>query len=97
MTATVVKTPTEIKSVDIDWSDSLDTGEVITTSTWQSSDPALTVNSPAASKTDTGTKVWLGGGTPETIPTVTNTVVTSNNGRTLQQSFQCSVGSYNLM
>lgn len=69
------KDPSEVKDYTIDWSDDLDTGEIIDTSTFTVSS-GLTKDS--SSKTDTTTTVWVSGGTAGVEYLAVNTIVTSS-------------------
>lgn len=98
MTATVTKTVAELKLFEIDWSAQLATGETINTSTWSTDkDGALLYSSPAPTIVGSKTRVWLSAGTVGQFYVVTNTIVTSNSGRTLQQSFLCQIVAANLL
>ena len=97
MPVTMQKTQAEIKSYSVDYSDLLAAGETISTSAWvRDKDLVLTVNSPAATKTNTTTTVWLASGTTGETYTVTNTITTSG-GKTLQQSFLVNIAPTNLL
>lgn len=69
-----VKDPNAVKPYGVTWSDWLESGETISTSTWIA-DTGITVDS--SSKTDTVTTVWLSGGTDGQNYRVTNRIVTS--------------------
>lgn len=77
------KDPDEKKDYSFDWSAELDkTGDTISTSTWVITGSGLTASSsPAASKDDKTTTVWLESGTAGTDYVITNRIVTTQ-GRT---------------
>lgn len=86
--ATYTKDPDAKLDYGWDWSDYLADGEVIDTSTWSIA-PTGTLaaaSSPAPSKTDTTTTVWLEGGTAGAVYEVTNHVTTTG-GRTDDRTF----------
>lgn len=59
-----------------DWSDWLQDGETISTSTWTVPSGLTEVSD---SNDATGTKVWISGGTDREIYTITNKIVTTDN------------------
>ena len=71
----------------VDWSDWLDTGETISTSTYT---VTAGITKDSDSNTTTASTVWLSGGTDGTSYTITNEVVTSDS-RTDQRSFTVKV------
>ena len=68
-----LKDPDADLDYGVDWSDWLQSGEVISTSSWTV--PAgITTHDEA--KTDTGTTIWASGGTVKTSYDLTNKIVT---------------------
>lgn len=84
-----VKDPGEKKDYGYDWSAHLGDVDTISTSTWVVQ-TGLTQTTPAPSKTDTTTTIWLSGGTAGTEYRVTNHVVTAQ-GREFERSFYVNV------
>ena len=86
------KDPNEVLDYDIDWSQRLDSGDTISTSSWSvvSPDAALVIDSNTHS--GTATKVWLSGGTvlEQGAYLVRNRIVTAN-GRTMDQSVKLRI------
>jgi hypothetical protein len=81
------KDPDEVLDFQVDWSERLDDGDVISTSTFTV--PAgLTLNS--SSKTDTTTTAWLQGGTLNSNYDVLNRIVTTG-GRTMDQTIRLRI------
>lgn len=73
-----VKDPEAVLDYHSDWTAWLD-GDVITASTW-TADPGITIETDpphAATHDDTTTTVWLSGGTPGTVYSVTNHITTA--------------------
>lgn len=84
---TYIKDPQSVLDYGFDWSDWLDTDDVVSTSTWTV--PAgITEDSDA--KTDTTTTIWLSGGTVGSKYRITNRIVTDD-GRTEDRSFYVKV------
>jgi hypothetical protein len=70
-----IKDPNAVLDYGFDWSDWLQAGEVITSSTWINPD-SITINSNAyLSET---TVVWVSGGTAGKSYRLTNRIVTNN-------------------
>lgn len=81
------KDPSAVLDYGFDWSEWLDAGENITTSTWTSS-VGITIDSSSHSLTSS--TVWLSGGTSSQVYEVTNEIIT-NAGRTDQRSLNIRV------
>lgn len=81
--STFVKDPEAVLDYQVDWTNWLQTGETISTSTWTV--PSPLTQPTLASNTTTKATVWLGGGTDGATYRVTNRVVT-NGGRTNDRS-----------
>ena len=100
MAQSAIKTPIEVKDYTIDWQPTsctppLAQGETIASSVWDTDGAIdILINSPAPTQTDTTTTVWISGGTANNIYTITNTITTSQ-GRTFQDSFNCYVNHFN--
>jgi hypothetical protein len=73
--ADFIKDPNAVLDYGFDWSDWLQAGEIISTSTWLNPD-SITINSNA--KLDKSTVVWVSGGTPGKSYRLTNRIVTNN-------------------
>ena len=84
---TFIKDPQSALDYGFDWSDWLDTGDTVSTSTWKV--PAGITNH-SESRTTTTTTVWLSGGTVGATYKITNRVVTVD-GRTVDRSFYVKV------
>jgi len=89
---TYIKDPQSVLDYGFDWSDWLDTGDTVSTSTWTvpADSPGITEDSD--SKTDTTTTIWLSGGIVGVKYKITNHVVTAD-GRTVERSFYVKVES----
>lgn len=87
MATTFTKDPDATLDYTVDWSDWLDTGETISSSSF--SVPSG-ITKASESNTTTSATVWLSGGTKWTTYTVTNEVTTTA-GRTDQRSFDVRV------
>lgn len=70
-----IKDPSAVLDYTVDWSQWLDTGDTITTSTWVIAPTGLTQQSAAS--TPTAATVWLSGGTLGITYTVTNRITTA--------------------
>lgn len=86
------KDPNEVLDYVLDWSDRLDTGDTISTSTWSivTSSPALVIDSE--SETTTTATVWLSAGTVDVDYELLNRVVTAA-GRTMDQTVFIRIAS----
>lgn len=71
-----------------DWTDWMDTGEQIATSTFTVTPPGITIDSDENSLYSA--TVWLSGGTEGQVYSVTNTI-TTNQGRTDERSITIRV------
>lgn len=78
-----VKDPSAKKDYTLDWSDWLESGDEISTSTW-TVPTGITKNSD--SKTEDTTTIWLSGGTAGSYYLCTNHIVTTPGGREEEQS-----------
>ena len=87
------KTPTEVQTREFNWAPTLGS-DTIVSSTWLTSDPALTITS--STNTTTATYVWVGGGVVGGTYVVTNRIVTAS-GATLEDSFPVYVETYNFV
>jgi len=86
-----VHDPNSVLDYTIDWTDWLAASETISASTWAV--PAgITQTTPAPSFTNTGTTIWLTGGTLLTSYSVTNHI-TTNQGRQQDQTITLAVRS----
>lgn len=74
-TSLVRKVPNAVLDYGFDWSQWLQTGESIVTSSWVSSDPAITIDSNYITN-GTVTVVWLSGGVASKKYFLTNTITT---------------------
>lgn len=81
------KDPDAVLDYGFDWSDWLQTGEVISASTW-TVDTGITEDSDEMSTSIT--KIWLSGGTVGETYTISNKIVTDQN-RTDERSFEIFV------
>lgn len=84
------KDPAELKDYGFDWSEHLDAGDTVASSTWTVPTGLVEPAEPATAPTTTITTVWLSGGTAGTEYRVTNHVVTAQ-GRELERSFYVNV------
>ena len=73
--ADFIKDPNAVLDYGFDWSDWLQSGETIVTSTWINPD-GITINS--SSSLTESTVAWISGGTAGKTYRLTNRVVTSN-------------------
>lgn len=73
--ADFIKDPNAVLDYGFDWSDWLQSGETITSSTWINPD-SITVNS--SSNLPESTVIWVSGGTAGKTYRLTNRVVTNN-------------------
>lgn len=73
--ADFIKDPNAVLDYGFDWSDWLQSGETIVTSTWINPD-GITINS--SSSLSESTVAWISGGTAGKTYRLTNRVVTSN-------------------
>lgn len=80
---TFEKSPASVLDYSFDWSEWLQAGQIIETSSW-SSDTGLTIDSDA--KTTTKATAFISGGVEGNSYFVSNTVVT-NDGLTAKRSF----------
>ena len=73
--------PDEILDFQIDWTDKLEDGEVITDSAWEIAEGDVEIetvsHAPGYSHSDEITTVWLTGGTVDTTCLVRNHITTS--------------------
>lgn len=85
------KDPNEVLDYDIDWTDRLEAGETISTSTFTVVEGTVVIDSDS----DTGgvTTVWLSGGTEGEVCVILNRIVTSA-GRTYDQSIKLRIRSH---
>lgn len=81
------KDPASVLDYGIDWSDWLDSGETISTSTWT---VPVGITKDSESNGDTSTLVWLSGGTAGTTYELANKIVTSD-GRTVERTIEIIV------
>ena len=93
---TYIKDPQSVLDYGFGWSDWLDTGDTVSTSTWtvptDASSPAVGITEDSESETDTTTTIWLSKGVVGVKYKITNHVVTAN-GRTVERSFYVKVES----
>lgn len=92
------KTPAEVDYVELDYQSSL-ANDVIETSSWQTTDPAMTVDMPPPSFDALVTRAWLASGTLNSCSTpayVTNTAQTVA-GRLLQNAIKIIVRPFNFI
>lgn len=84
------KDPNEVLDYDIDWTDRLEDGETISSSTFTVSSGDVEIDSD----TDAAgvTTVWLSGGTDNTTCVILNRITTSE-GRTYDQSVKLRIRS----
>jgi len=80
---TYIKDPQSVLDYGFDWSDWLDTGDTVSTSTWN---VPTGITEDSDSNTGTTTTVWLSGGTVGKKYKITNRMVTAD-GRTVDRSF----------
>jgi hypothetical protein len=82
------KDPDEVLDYGLEWSDVLEDGETISTSSWTATAGITlgTSGATAPSISSTQTLCWLSGGTAGSIYTITNRIVTSES-RTYDRSF----------
>lgn len=80
---TFEKSPASVLDYSFDWSEWLEAGQTIATSSW-SYDPGLTIESDT--NTTTKATAFISGGTEGNSYFVSNTVVT-NDGLTVKRSF----------
>lgn len=81
------KDPDEVLDYHIDWSDRLDTGDTIVTSTW-TVPTGITLDDD--DQTTTTTTVWLSSGTLATTYEILNRIVTAA-GRTMDQTVKLKI------
>jgi hypothetical protein len=90
------KDPNEVLDYDIDWSERLETGETISTSTWTVVDGTVTISAgptpPAPSISAGVTTCWISAGTAGEACVVLNRITTSA-GRTYDQSVKLRIRS----
>lgn len=79
------KDPNDIADYTIDWSDGLDTGDVINGSTYSIVDTSPTLAIQTSAFSDTTTTVWLTGGTAGDAAKLLNRITTLG-GRTFDQT-----------
>lgn len=83
------KDPDEVLDYQVDWSDRLDTGDTISSSSFTVSEgTGLTIDS--STYTDDTATVWLSAGTEGENYVINNRIVTAN-GRTFDQSVKIRV------
>lgn len=87
------KDPNEVLDYVLDWSERLDDGDTISTSTWSivTASPALVIDSE--SETTTTTTVWLSAGTEDVDYELLNRIVTAA-GRTIDQTVKIRIASH---
>jgi len=73
--ADFIKDPNAVLDYGFDWSDWLQSGEIISSSSWINPD-SITINSN--SHLDTSTVIWVSGGTAGKSYRLTNRIVTNN-------------------
>lgn len=83
------KDPDEVLDYALDWSNVLETGETISTSTWT---VPSGITDSSASISGSTTRIWLSSGTSGTVYSVTNKIVTSD-GRTWERTARLPVVS----
>ena len=86
---TYIKDPQSVLDYGFDWSDWLDTGDTVSTSTWT---VPTGITEDSETETSTATTIWLSGGTVGKKYKITNRMVTAN-GRTVDRSFYVKVES----
>ena len=89
------KTPDEIDDWMLNWADRDLGSDIIVGSSWRVSPAGLTIGEPLPYYTQTFSVVWLSGGQAGVPYLVTNTV-TTDGGRTLEESFVCNVVEANI-
>lgn len=79
MSSWPAKDPDEILDYQVKWTDRLETGETITSSSWEldDGDVVLGATDVVTVDGDTFTTVWISGGTLGTMSEITNHIVTS--------------------
>lgn len=86
------KDPNEILDYSIDWTNKIDTGDTISSSTWTDfSSGGLVKGSSTFSASLNITTIWVSGGTAGKYYTITNTIDTTI-GRTMQQTVGIKIG-----
>jgi hypothetical protein len=88
MSQTFIKDVDAVLDYGVDWSNWLESGDTISSSTWTITPSSITTDS--TENTTTQAKIWLSGGTVGTTYTATNRIVT-NEGRTQDQSIYIKV------
>ncbi|PZT99504.1 MAG: hypothetical protein DI630_16945 [Gordonia sp. (in: high G+C Gram-positive bacteria)] len=77
--------PADVLDYANDWSEWLDAGETIASSTWSVSPSGLATSLQSIVNNDTTSVVWLSGGTVDRSYTVTNRITTTDS-RTVERS-----------
>lgn len=88
MLGTLTKGPSDILVYTIDWSDWLNSGDSIATSTWSLTSGVTKVTDTSTAST---TVIKVSGGTNGTSYTLTNTVTTTVSGETRIETFVLKV------
>jgi hypothetical protein len=84
------KDPNEVLDYQVNWTNRLETGETISTSTFTVAEGTVVIDSSSAASPTT--TVWLSGGTEGEACTILNRITTSA-GRTYDQSVRLRIRS----
>lgn len=84
------KDPADVLDYPNNWSDWLDDGETIYSSTWAVSPSGLSMSMPSIVNNGTYAVVWLAGGVANNIYIVTNRITTTD-GRIAERSFNLAI------
>jgi phage baseplate assembly protein gpV len=85
MSSNIEQTPNERLDWSIDWTTRGLGSNTISSSSWAASSPDVTLSSPSVNVENTITTIYVTGGTPGQIYTITNTVTVSG-GQILQET-----------
>lgn len=82
--------PADVLDYALDWTDWLDDGETISTSSWAVTPSGLTTSLASIVNNNTTAVVWLSGGTVGNSYTVTNHITTTDS-RTVERSITVAI------
>jgi hypothetical protein len=83
MSSSIQQTPTEVLDWTMNWATRGLGSDTIVSSNWSVSQTGVTLSAP--SQTTTTTTIWVTGGTPGNVYTITNNITTSG-GREMQET-----------
>lgn len=85
-----IQDPADVLDYALDWSDWLDDGETIASSTWAVTPAGLTTSLTSIVNNGTAAVVWLSGGVADRMYTVTNHITTTDS-RTVERSIAVTI------